>query len=192
MSDILHFLKEMISRPIQTGALVPSSPALAREMVVHIPQSQPVRVTEVGCGSGAITEFILERMLDPTLYLGLEPNPEFQKKLRTKFPQAKFIQERAQYVLKDLPEEERPDYVICSLPWSFLPRDLQVSILKAQSDVLKPSGVFSTFLYPHAALTPTGKFFLELLNKTFGKVERSKLVWRNVPPAWVYHCSERR
>jgi phosphatidylethanolamine/phosphatidyl-N-methylethanolamine N-methyltransferase len=49
--------------------------------------------------------------------------------------------------------------------------------------------VFSTFAYIHALKMKKAQSFEKLLREKFKSVKRSKIVWGNLPPALVYHCS---
>jgi phospholipid N-methyltransferase len=53
---------------------------------------------------------------------------------------------------------------------------------------MRPGARFATFAYSHAAWMPPARKFRELLDSRFSQVETSKVVWRNVPPAFVYRC----
>jgi phospholipid N-methyltransferase len=55
-------------------------------------------------------------------------------------------------------------------------------------ECLSPKGVFTTFAYAHAYWLPTAVRFRKRLKAHFGSVKTSRLVWRNVPPAYVYRC----
>jgi phosphatidylethanolamine/phosphatidyl-N-methylethanolamine N-methyltransferase len=37
-------------------------------------------------------------------------------------------------------------------------------------------------------LLPAGGRFFKLLKKNFSEVKKSPVVWKNVPPAFVYRC----
>ncbi len=54
--------------------------------------------------------------------------------------------------------------------------------------VMPEGGVFVTFAYLQGLVLPSGKKFKHNLKKYFSHVERSEVVWGNVPPAIVYRC----
>ena len=54
--------------------------------------------------------------------------------------------------------------------------------------VLKPGGQFVTFAYLQGLLLPAGRRFRAKLKRSFSDVTKSKIVWRNLPPAFVYRC----
>ena len=51
-------------------------------------------------------------------------------------------------------------------------------------------GRFVTFAYIHAQPMRQAKRFREKLNHTFAAVEKSPIVWKNLPPAFVYCCQK--
>jgi phospholipid N-methyltransferase len=65
----------------------------------------------------------------------------------------------------------------------------QRRILDAVAGSLGPSGRFSTFAYVHAGWTPPARRFAQELARRFAVVQRSAVVWRNVPPAYVHRAA---
>jgi phosphatidylethanolamine/phosphatidyl-N-methylethanolamine N-methyltransferase len=57
--------------------------------------------------------------------------------------------------------------------------------------VLSPRGRFSTFAYAHAGWTPPAKRFAAELAARFSTVERSRMVWANLPPGYVHRAFQR-
>jgi len=53
---------------------------------------------------------------------------------------------------------------------------------------MSPNGQFVTFAYLQGLLLPPGRRFVALLPKYFTHVSRSRTVWLNLPPAFVYQC----
>jgi phospholipid N-methyltransferase len=78
--------------------------------------------------------------------------------------------------------------VISGLPWASFSATLQTDIFQAMFSVLRPGGSFATFAYLQGTKLPAGKRFAELLKKNFSSVVKSPVVWRNLPPAFVYRC----
>jgi phospholipid N-methyltransferase len=61
-------------------------------------------------------------------------------------------------------------------------------LLDATVGALRSGGRFATFAYTHAARMPRARKFRDLLESRFTSVTTSPIVWRNVPPAFVYRC----
>jgi phospholipid N-methyltransferase len=75
---------------------------------------------------------------------------------------------------------------LSGLPWAFS-RDLQ-RLLRAVVEGLRPGGRFATFAYIPAAHFPPGRRFRALLEASFPRVETTRVVYQNFPPAFVYRC----
>ncbi len=60
--------------------------------------------------------------------------------------------------------------------------------MDAMFAVLAPGGQFATFAYWQGVALPSGKRFARLLDQRFSSVGRSRTVWKNMPPAFVYRC----
>ncbi len=54
--------------------------------------------------------------------------------------------------------------------------------------VLRPGGVFVTFAYLQGLMLPAAGMLRRRLKSEFSRVETTKIVWRNVPPAFAYVC----
>lgn len=194
-SESALFLSNWIKHPIETGALAPSSRQLAKEMCDSMGITENSVVIELGPGTGPFTEEIFSRMNGKGTYIGFELSPDFIKLLKARFPEHEndFVRRSAESI-RDVLEErglraKDVDCVISGLPWAIFTKDLQRRILDEVATVLKPGGKFATFAYLQGIILPAGQSFRSLLNKVFSNVERSKIVWKNLPPAFVYRCT---
>lgn len=184
------FLREFVTHPQEVGAVAPSSRALARAMVSNFDLGSASVVVEIGPGTGAFTETILERAGKKTLFLAIELNEAFVGKLEERFPDADIHHGNAEDTPRILEERGHglADYVVSGLPWATFPEDLQKRLLTAVYDSLKPGGQFSTFAYSAAAWLPRARRFRAMLEATFAEVTTSSIVWTNFPPAFAYTC----
>ena len=66
--------------------------------------------------------------------------------------------------------------------------EIQERILDKVTASLSPNGMFTTFTYVHAFWLPGARRFREWLERRFGQVCISRIVWKNSPPALVYRC----
>jgi phosphatidylethanolamine/phosphatidyl-N-methylethanolamine N-methyltransferase len=80
------------------------------------------------------------------------------------------------------------DAIVSSLPWVCFPVEMQRRILREIRRALRPGGKFSTFAYAHAAWLPSGLKFRREMKQVFAKSEVMPIVWRNLPPAFIYRC----
>lgn len=78
------------------------------------------------------------------------------------------------------------DCVISALPWALFDSNLQDRILGTAYDILKPGGKLVTMAYLHGLALPKAQLFKTKLYNMFPRVIKSKTVWSNLPPAFVY------
>ena len=84
------------------------------------------------------------------------------------------------------------DKVVSSLPWAIWPPVLQAECFDAIAQVLHPNGRMVTFQYVHSQVLPAARRFRAVLDERFGRVEKTKIAWANLPPAFVLVCEEPR
>lgn len=186
--DKLFFLKQFIAAPSRIGAVMPSSRALADLMVETAGVNQAQVAVEFGPGTGAITESIVEALPPDGSLLAMEVCGEFIEELERRFPNVSIIHDSAARTAEHLAQagHSHCDCIVSGLPWAAFPKSLQDELLDAVEASLKPGGRFVTFAYLQGVILPAGKAFLRKLKQRFGTVDRTRVVWRNVPPAFVY------
>ena len=167
-----------------TGAIAPSSPRLAETMTAGLGLERAARVAELGPGTGVFTEAVLALLRPETRLTAVEINPRFADALRDRFPQVDVITGSAEHLALD-----EVDVVVSGLPWTAMTADRQRRILDAVTAALAPNGRFTTFAYAHAAWTPPARRFAASLRSRFAVVERTSIVWGNLPPAFAYRAA---
>ncbi|WP_395716399.1 class I SAM-dependent methyltransferase [Prosthecobacter sp.] len=182
------FIKELRHNWKTIGAVAPSSPALAERMMEAAGVWQARRILELGPGTGAFTTAIADAMPHESHYLGIELNDAFVQQLRPRYPKLRFECADAQQFdfSQVLAAGEKFDAVISGLPWTAFPRGLQEAILGNVLPHLAPGGCFATFAYWGFHKLPGGRQFRALLHELTHGVETTRVVWRNLPPAFVY------
>ncbi|MBL9178465.1 MAG: methyltransferase domain-containing protein [Verrucomicrobiaceae bacterium] len=182
------FIKELRHNWKTIGAVAPSSPALAERMMEAAGVWQARRILELGPGTGALTTAIADVMPHTAGYLGIELNETFVGQLRPRFPRMRFecADARNFDFSQVLAAGEKFDVVISGLPWTSFPRGLQQSILGNVLPHLAPGGCFTTFAYWGFHHLPGGRQFRSLLHEMTHGVETTRIVWGNLPPAFVY------
>lgn len=182
----MSILTEFLRHPLLTGAVAASSPALARRMTDGIGLEQARTVLELGPGTGVFTEAIRRRVPPGTRIVAIEINRHLAVRLADRYRRepveivhgsAADLASRVSYPV---------DAVVSGLPWTVMAEPARLRILDAVAAVLAPTGVFTTFAYAHAAWTPPGRRFAAELRQRFGTTGSSRLVWRNLPPAFVH------
>ena len=188
-SIFLNFLRH----PTQVGAVCASSRALSCAItdmaeLCHAPKT----VVELGPGTGVFSREILQRQkVCGGRFLALEINEDLCRNLWNTFPELELYQENALRLPELLAEKGIPhaDAVIAGLPWAIFPEQLQTDILASVCRALRPGGFFLTFAYVQGVWLPAGQRFRRKLQEKFSTVETSPVIWRNLPPAFVYRCT---
>ena len=91
LNDSTLFLREWLANPQRTGAVAPSSPKLAAAMARWLPSDPESYVLELGPGTGAVTQALIERGLREERLVAIENNPKLARLLRQRFPRAHII-----------------------------------------------------------------------------------------------------
>lgn len=187
----LKFLGSFVRNPRQIGAVMPSSPALAKAMVRGLDVREGQSVVELGPGTGAFTRAILGGLPEGAKYLGIELNTKFVEHLRDRFPGAAFVNGCAQDAVRHHAEQALPAVgaVLCGLPFASLPHAVQDGVVESLDELLAGGGEFRTFQYVHAYRMQAAKRFRRRMDGVFGPGRRSASVKLNMPPAYVLSWS---
>jgi phosphatidylethanolamine/phosphatidyl-N-methylethanolamine N-methyltransferase len=190
LRDHLAFLAGFLRAPWRVGAIAPSSRALAAVMTEDMSLEEARTVVELGPGTGVFTRAICERVTREALVMAVEIDPRMVALLRPRFPRVRIVNDSAERLDQLLAEAGRKeaDAILSGLPWASFPADLQGRLLGAVLGALRPGGRFATFAYSHATWLPPGRRFRALLAESFAAVETTRVVWANLPPAFVYRC----
>ena len=187
LDDEMQFIRSWIEKPLSTGAVMPSSKALARTMARYVDPQSNGPVIELGPGTGPVTEALVQRGVDPARLILVEFNPDFCRLLRTRYPAATVVQGDA-YRLRRLLEtfvREPAAAVVSGLPLVTKPLRTRLRLISDAMGLLAPGAPFVQFTY--AMVPPIPKALSGI------KAEASELIWLNLPPArvWVYRGEER-
>jgi len=182
LDDEMQFIRSWIEKPISTGAVMPSSKALARTMARYVDTTSSGPVIELGPGTGPVTQALVQHGVDPARLILVEFNPVFCRLLRTRYPTATVVQGDA-YRLRRLLEtyvREPAAAVVSGLPLVTKPLRTRLRLISDAMSLLAPAAPFVQFTY--AMVPPIPKALSGI------KAEASELIWLNLPPArvWVY------
>ena len=182
LDDEVRFLRSWIEKPLHMGAVMPSSKLLARTMAQYVDVDSKGPVVELGPGTGAITNALIEHGVDQKRLVLVEYNPGFCALLRDRYPHAKVVQGDA-YKLRDslLKVLDVPaSAVVSGLPLVTKPMLTRLKLIRDAFMALAPGAPFVQFTYSVAPPIP----------KSLPGVstEASERIWMNLPPArvWVY------
>jgi phosphatidylethanolamine/phosphatidyl-N-methylethanolamine N-methyltransferase len=182
LDDEVRFLRSWIEKPLHMGAVMPSGRLLARTMAHYVDAHGTGPVVELGPGTGAITNALVERGVDQKRLVLVEYNPGFCALLRDRYPQAKVVQGDA-YRLRDTLWNVLGDpaaAVVSGLPLVTKPMLTRLKLVRDAFAALAPGAPFVQFTY--SVVPPIPKSLPGVTT------EASERIWMNLPPArvWVY------
>ncbi|MDD5557766.1 MAG: methyltransferase [bacterium] len=181
-----RFFSHFLRNPRQVGSVTPSSRWLCRRLLGAAELSRCECVVEYGPGTACLTRGILERLPPGATLFAFEVNEEFVRALRDDLPHPSLavVHDSAERVVEHLAAAgfSGADCVFSGIPFTTMPRDLRLAILRATHRALKPSGKFILYQY--------SPYLLGRLREVFGDV-RVEFEPRNIPPAFCFVCSKR-
>jgi phosphatidylethanolamine/phosphatidyl-N-methylethanolamine N-methyltransferase len=182
LDDEVRFLRSWIEKPLHMGAVMPSGRLLARTMAQYVDPHSEAPVIELGPGTGAITNALIEHGVDQKRLVLVEYNPGFCALLRERYPHAKVVQGDA-YKLRDSLWEvlKGPaSAVVSGLPLVTKPMLTRLRLIRDAFVALSPGAPFVQFTY--SVVPPIPKSLPGV------STEASERIWMNLPPArvWVY------
>lgn len=182
LNDEVRFIRSWIEKPLAMGAVTPSSKVLARAMARYVDPNNPGPVIELGPGTGAVTEALVNQGIHPSRLVLVEFNPSFCHLLRKRYPEATVVQGDAYGIRRLLSGllEEPAAAVVSGLPLVTKPFKVRIRLLGEALGLMAPGAPFVQFTYamvPPIPKRPNGV-----------KAEASDVIWMNLPPArvWVY------
>lgn len=181
LTDSLRFLRALIARPRNIGAILPSGPALAQAIAHQIGDPLAGPVLELGPGTGSITQAILEYGVPASRLTTVEFDPDMAAELAARYPGIRVIEGDAFDLAGTLGPLTSAPYaaIISGLPLLNFPMVRRNAYMEGLAQHLVPGCPIIQFSYgTHAPVTAPPGF----------AVTRAALVWANVPPArvWVY------
>lgn len=178
--DYGEFLRGLINDPKGVSAPSPSSPALARAIAAEIDPSREGLVIELGPGTGAVTQALLDYGVAAERIVAIEQETSFAGLMRERFPQATVCHGDALLFENCIPARVRVAAVVSGLPLLNLPVPTRRSLLRRALSCQGRGGRFIQLSYGwHPPVAPDARTSL-----------KSKVVWRNFPPAhvWTYQA----
>jgi phosphatidylethanolamine/phosphatidyl-N-methylethanolamine N-methyltransferase len=187
MNENIKFLQAFLKNPLKVGAIAPSSPELAAKMIEGIEPDEDNVVLELGVGTGAITKFLQSRIPDSKSYLGIELDRDLVKTLKRNYEDLEIVCGNAcdAYSIHKKSGLGKVRYIICCLPFVSLPNEVGERILGQIDRFMQKGCTFRTFQYAHGYYMPSAIKLREFMRDRYGKARRSKLIVKNVPPAYT-------
>jgi phosphatidylethanolamine/phosphatidyl-N-methylethanolamine N-methyltransferase len=182
LDDEVRFLRSWIEKPLHMGAVMPSGRLLARTMAQYVDVDSSAHVVELGPGTGAITNALIEHGIDQKRLVLVEYDPGFCALLRDRYPHAKVVQGDA-YTLRDSlwgVLSVRASAIVSGLPLVTKPMMTRLKLIRDAFLALAPGAPFVQFTY--SVVPPIPRSLPGV------STEASERIWMNLPPArvWVY------
>lgn len=182
----LSFFRAWTARPLQVAAVAPSGRALAALITAGISRSTGP-VLELGAGTGAFTDALLERGVAEEMLTLVECESAFAVLLKQRFPAARVRRiDAASLKTARLFAAPIVGAVVSGLPLLTMPAFRVRAILDGAFAVLVPGGAFYQFTY--MPFSPVRRAMLDRLDLEATCIGRTV---RNLPPAAVYRIARR-
>ncbi|MDP7071006.1 MAG: methyltransferase domain-containing protein [Phycisphaerales bacterium] len=203
-----RFFIEALRRRKEVGAVAASGRYLARAITRTVGSNgRADRVLEVGAGTGAFTNHILDRLGPGGKADIVELNPRFCEKLRCEVvdPWTSTQDDRSARVIESCIEdanlEQSYTTIVCGLPFNSFSPEVANRILQQLVDLLAPGGTLAFFEYaclPSLRCMVPGPWRQDarahrkcLRHLSASMRQERTFVLRNVLPAWaVFLCDQ--
>ena len=181
LTDNLRFLRALIARPKNIGAVAPSSRALGRAIARQLDTDSHGPVLELGPGTGVITAEILNHGIAPERLTVIEYDAEFAAAIAARFHGVHVIQGDAFDLNRTLGARHAEPFagIVSGIPLLNFPVSRRRAYVEALAEKLAPGAPLIQFSYGmHAPVVPPADH----------SVICAARVWANIPPAriWVY------
>ena len=179
------FFRQWLRSPKSMGSIIPSSMALARAVTSAVAWEPGQTVVELGAGTGAISQGLLEKGMPSEALMMIELDEQLYDYLRNRFPGVRVVHGDATK-LADIVADQGIDpvsTVVSGLPMVNMPFDFQSAIIRESFKSLKPGGFMLQYSYSPLSPIPAKKLGV--------KAEIVRFVLRNVPPATVWRFRPR-
>jgi phospholipid N-methyltransferase len=180
------FFKSFLEKPKEVGSVIPSSRFLERRVARAARLESAKVVVELGPGTGGTTRALLRHMAPDARLVAIEINPRLAEQVRARVADPRL----AVYTgcAGDIRAALRahgvgaPDVVVSGIPFSTMPRELALEILRSVREALPVGGLFVAYQVRDR---------VKVLGRTVFGEPKSELEVRNVPPMRVYRFEKR-
>jgi len=174
------FFKHWLRSPKSMGSIIPSSMWLARAIAAEVAWQPGSHVIELGGGTGAITQGLLERGIPASNLVVVELETNLHTYLAGRYPDVTVVQgdaTRLSEIVARLPID-RVSTVISGLPMVRMPIAFKRAIVDQSFSVMPEGHFMLQYTYSPLAPVPVKELNLE--------AELARYVIRNFPPAAVW------
>ncbi|GAB4368116.1 MAG: rRNA adenine N-6-methyltransferase family protein [Deltaproteobacteria bacterium] len=181
-SYVKHFVKDKY-----IASITPTSEFGVRHVCSKIDFRNCRVLVEYGPGTGVFTRYLLSRMGPDTRILLIERNPGFVRMLTKRFTDPRVIIRNvcASTVLETLEDcgIQAADAILSGIPFSFLPYETRMEIVKKTHAALRERGKFLAY----QTFYQSNLHLKEPLRTVFGSV-RVEYEMLNIPPMRIYEA----
>ncbi len=177
----IAFLRGFLERPKEVGSIIPSSRWMERRITRTADLAHAKLAIELGPGTGGTTKALLQAMAPDAKLLAIEINPGFCDLIERSIGDPRLIVHHGSAA--EIPEAlvkhdlSSPDVILSGIPFSTMPRELGLAILRSVRASLAPGGRFVAYQFRDVVHT--------LGKQVFGPAS-VQLELLNVPPMRVY------
>ena len=183
----MFYLRTFIKNLRKTGAIAPSSKYLARDFTKVLfsnreeDEETPVRVLEIGPGTGSLTKLIIPALRTQDHFDIVELNKDFYRMISWKYRHLHNVHTYHANIL-DFEPEAPYDFIFSSLPYEGIPRKVSKEIWEKKLQMCKAGSYITYYKYINIKRFRC-KFEKEVVSRFCCN---EKLVLRNLPPAYLY------
>jgi len=205
LAEYRTFFREFRQTFKTTGAITPSGRSLARAICRPFAEhDQPIRILEIGAGTGAVTKEIVRHIGPEDRFDAVELNERFVDVLNDRFasePVFKKVADRCRVLhaaVQELPIDVPYDFVICGVPFNNFSVGLTREIFRHMVKLVAPGGTLTFFEYlwirrvKVLLASKDERRRLSGVERVLGRYlhryeYKCDTVWVNFPPALAHH-----
>ena len=185
MNSKLMFFSNLLKKPTEVAALVPSSKYVTNSVIKNFDFKNAKCIVEYGPGVGTITKEVLKHLAPDAKLICFELNLKFCKFLDKNLKDSRLIivndtAENLDFHMKKL-KIGNIDYVFSGIPFSLIKKENKKFIIKKTRGSLRQGGRFIIYQYSRHV-----KKYLKIY---FKKIS-THLEVRNIPPNFVFVCEK--
>lgn len=179
------FFRQWLRSPKSMGAVIPSSRVLARAVTEAVHWRPGQHVIELGAGTGAISQGLIDSGLPPEALMMIELDRPLFEYLRERFPAVRVVNGDATRLSDILGQQGITEVgtVISGLPMVTMPLAFQRAVIHQSLEVLGADGRLLQYSYSPISPVPARKLGVD--------AKLVKFVVRNVPPATLWRFRRR-
>jgi len=175
------YIRELV-KDRNVGAIISTSNPVVEKIINKINFENAEIIVEYGPGNGVITRILLDNMKSNAALYVFETNENFIEALNRIRDNRLFIikddADNAKHVLESKYQIERVDYIVSTIPFSFIDNNKKRRIINNSFMLLRKKGRFITYQY--------SLLIYNLIKWRFGSAQW-KLVLLNLPPAFIIY-----